>query len=100
MIHNSDVVFNDTKMHKQLEKEVAYRKVTFNDVSPPMPTILQVNAPLDRDIEQPSTSSQPRRSERVSHLPKHFVPGVDFVLLIDSGDPSCYKEAMLASDKS
>ena len=28
------------------------------------------------------------------------MPGVDFVLLTDSGEPSCYKEAMLASDKS
>ena len=46
MIHSSDVVFNDTKMHKHPEKEVAYRKVTFNDVSPPMPTMPQVNAPL------------------------------------------------------
>ena len=28
------------------------------------------------------------------------MPGVDFVLLTDSDAPSCYKEAMLASDKS
>ena len=45
-------------MHKQPQKEVAYRKVTFSDVSPPMPNIPQVNAPLvDRATEQPSTSS-------------------------------------------
>ena len=49
---SSDVVFNETKLHKQPEKEVAYRKVTFSDDSPPMPTILQVNAPLvDRATE-------------------------------------------------
>ena len=65
-----------------------------------MPNMPQVNAPLDRATEQPSTSSQPRRPERVSHPLERFVPGVDFVLLTDSGEPSCYKEAMLAGDKS
>ena len=67
-----------------MRKEVSYHKVMFSDVSPPMPTIPQVNAPLDRATEQPSTSSHPRRSERISHPPEHFVPGVDFVLLTDS----------------
>ena len=57
MICSSDVVFNETKMHKQPQKEVSYRKVTFNDVSSPMPNIPQVNAPLDRATQQPSTSS-------------------------------------------
>ena len=47
-----------------------------------------------------STSSQSRRSQRVSNPPNRFTPGVDFVLLTDSGEPSCYKEAMLASDNS
>ena len=32
------------------------------------------------------------------HPPDKFVPGVDFVLVIDGGEPSCYKEAMLARD--
>ena len=100
VIRSNDVVFNETKMHKQPKKEVTYRKVTFSDVSPPLPNMPQVNAPLDRSTEQPSTSSQPRRSERVSHPPKRFVPSVDFVLLTDSGELSCYKEAMLAGDKS
>ncbi|MCO5577643.1 hypothetical protein L7F22_031474 [Adiantum nelumboides] len=39
------------------------------------------------------SSNQPRRSQRVSH------PLERFVLLTDSGEPSCYKEAMLANDK-
>ena len=51
VIRSSDVVFNETEMHKQPEKEVTYRKVTFSDVSPPMPNMLQVNAPLDRATE-------------------------------------------------
>ena len=72
VIRSNDVGFNETKMHKQPEKEVTYRKVTFSDVSPRIPNMPQVNAPLDRATEQLSTSSQPRRSERVSHLPKRL----------------------------
>ena len=30
------------------------------------------------------------------HPTDNFFPGVDFVLVIDNGKPSCYKEAMLA----
>ena len=39
-------------------------------------------------------------SRRVSNPPDRLTTGIDFVLLTDSGEPSCYKEAMLASDKS
>ena len=73
VIRSSDVVFNETKMHKQPEREVTYQKVTFSDVSPPMPNILQVTAPLDRATKHASMSSQSRRSETVSHPPEHFV---------------------------
>ena len=87
-------------MHKQNVKEVEYRRVTFSDVSPPIQStresnVSQVVAPRH---DEASTSSQPRRSQRVSHLPDTFVPSVDFVWVIDSGEPSCYKEAMLARD--
>lgn len=52
----------------------------------------------NRDTEQASTN-QPRRSQRVSHSIECFVPGVELLLLIENGEPSCYKEAMLAKDK-
>lgn len=58
-----------------------------------------MNAPLDRAIEQANTS-QPRKSQRVLHPPERFISGMDFVLLTDGGEPSCYKEAMLEKDKS
>ena len=61
--------------------------------------VLQVaDAPIERAIDEASTS-QPRRSERVSCPPERFIPGIDFVLLTDGGEPSCYKEAMLAKDR-
>ena len=101
ILRSSDVVFNETKMHKQPFKEVEYRKVTFSDVTPLVqrsnePNIPQVNAPVDRATEQVSTS-QLRRSQRVPHPPDRYVPGVDFVFLTDSGEPD--KEAMLENDK-
>ena len=40
-----------------------------------------------------------RRSTRVSHFPERFVPSLDYVMLVDCGEPSCYKEAMLKNDK-
>ena len=40
-----------------------------------------------------------RRSSRVSHPPQGFVPGLDYVMLTDCGEPSCYKEAMRRDDK-
>lgn len=36
VIRSSDVVFNETKMHKQPVKEVEFQRVTFSDVLPPM----------------------------------------------------------------
>ena len=40
-----------------------------------------------------------RRSTHVSHPLERFVPGLDYVILIDCGEPSCYKEAMSKDDK-
>lgn len=50
--------------------------------------------------DEASTSSQPlRQSTRVSNLPKKFVPGANYVMLIDYGEPSYYREVMQGSDK-
>ena len=40
-----------------------------------------------------------RQSTRISRLPDRFVPGIDYVMLTDCGELSCYKEAMLRDDK-
>ena len=77
IIRCSDVVFNETKMHKQPMKEVKFQKVTFFDVSPSIndqqtaqePAVPQVvDAPVERANDEASTS-QPRRSQRVSYPP-------------------------------
>ena len=74
--------------------------MTFSDVSPLVQSIQEFNVlqVVSPRYDEASTSSQQRRSQRVLHLPGRFVLGVDFVLVTDSGEPSCYKEAMLVGD--
>ena len=58
--------------------------------------------PSDRIEAEIPSQEEPvvlRRSSRVSHPPKRFVPGLDYAMLIDCGEPSCYKEAMSRDDK-
>ena len=58
--------------------------------------------PSDRvEVEIP-TQEQPmvlKMSTRVSHPPKRFVPSLDYIMLTDCGEPSCYKDAMSKDDK-
>ena len=40
-----------------------------------------------------------RRSEQVTRAPNRYVPSLDYIMLIDYDEPSCYKEAMQREDK-
>ena len=40
-----------------------------------------------------------RRSTRVSTAPDRYVSSLDYVMLTDCEEPSCYEEAMLKDDK-
>ena len=40
-----------------------------------------------------------RQSGRVSRAPNWYVHSLDYVMLMDCKEPSCYKEAMLMQDK-
>ena len=58
--------------------------------------------PSDRVEAKIPTQEEPvvhRRYTRVSHPPERFVPGLDYVMLMDRGDLSCYKDAMSRDDK-
>ena len=39
------------------------------------------------------------RSTRVHRAPERYAPSLDYVMLIDCEEPSCYEEAMLKDDK-
>ena len=58
------------------------------------------NPPIVQDVVE-GKQAQPvlRRSDRVPRPPDRYVPSLDYVMLIDCGEPSCYKEAMLMEDK-
>ena len=51
--------------------------------------------------EQQVQEAQPvlRRFTRLSRAPDRYVPSLDYVMLTDCEEPSCYEEAMLRDDK-
>ena len=58
--------------------------------------------PSDRvEVEMPTQEERVvlRRSTHVSHPPEKFVSGLDYVMLMDCGEPSFYKDAMSRDDK-
>ena len=63
------------------------------------------SAPVAREVrEEPQEEEvvQPpvlRRSTRDSRAPDRYVPSLDYVMLTDCKEPSCYQEAMLRDEK-
>ncbi|MCO5583739.1 hypothetical protein L7F22_037653 [Adiantum nelumboides] len=53
---------------------------------------------VEIDERAESSSQALRRSTRLSHAPERFQPGLDYVLVTDCGEPSCYKEAIQMDD--
>ena len=52
------------------------------------------------DIQAQHQAKMPlRKSARMSRTPKKFVLGIDYVMFINYGEPSCYKEAMMCEDQ-
>ena len=99
VIRSSHVIFNESKMHKKPIKEIEFRKVTFEDIPTKTKNSIIVPSADDAPQEQAKSSSQAlRRSARVSHPPDRYVPSLNYVLLTDSGEPSCYAEAMQMDD--
>ena len=99
VIKCSHVIFNESKMHKKPIKEIEFRKVTFEDIPTETQKSIIVPSIDDAPQEQAKSSSQAlRRSTRMSHPPDRFVPSLNYVLLTDSGEPSCYAEAMQMDD--
>ena len=52
-------------------------------------------------MEPQAPEAQPvlRRSTRAHRAPERYVPSLDYVMLTDCEEPSCYEEAMLKDDK-
>ena len=102
-------------MHKQPIKEVEVRKVVFQDVTPSISVQKNNLTPMSNNptnvhpyedaqnedacvqLENNLTLFQQpvRQSTRVS---RPLAKLTNYVMLTDASEPSCYKEAMLASD--
>ena len=50
-----------------------------------------IDALVGTNGEHDASTSQSRRSQRVSHPPEHFCLVQIFLLLTDCGEPSCYR---------
>ena len=94
--------FNESKFHAKLEKVEEIRRVVFREDEPSASTSrqqseAQIEVPVPREAE----SVVVRCSECVSHPPNCYVPSLDYVMLMDCREPSCYKEAcrMFDSEK-
>ena len=115
----SDIVFNESRMHRQPIKEVKVRKVVFKHVIPSIDIKQHISTNLD-----PSMCAQPCKNvanqhddaqnddsqHDVSHAqPKHIQSQeslvskplgkfTNFVMLADFGERSCYHEAIIVHD--
>ena len=109
IVRSNDVFFNEDKMHKKPVKTVEIRRVIFEEdghVHRGVQNAGQVgqNAPhVQEEVrgDEQAIEAQPvvRRSGRVSRVPNWYVSSLDYVMLTDCEEPSCYKEAMLREDK-
>ena len=108
VIRSSQVIFHESKMHKQAIPEVEYRRVRFEDVpfssraqnadNSGIPT---TTTQITITLEQTESSNQAlRRSTRESRAPERFQPGLDYILVTDCGEPTCYEEAIQLDDSA
>jgi len=107
IIRSNDVFFNEEKMHKKPVQTVEIRRVIFQEDGPVHHEQVaqgagQQNAPIVEAGEaEQQVVAQPviRRSGRVTRAPDRYIPSLDYVMLTDCDEPSCFKEAMLREDK-
>ena len=114
IMRSNDVYFNEEKLHKNPMPVTEIRRVVFEEdanvrnaggaqngqQAPLEPGQNQAIVDGNR-VKQQAVVAQPvlRRSARIPRAPDRFVPSMDYVMLMDCGEPSCYKEAMLSDDK-
>ena len=107
IIRSNDVFFDEEKMHKKPVKTVEIRRVIFQEDGHVHNREVaqgagQQNAPIvQAGEEEQQVVAQPvlRQSERVTRAPDRYIPSLDYVMLTDCDEPSCFKEAMLREDK-
>ena len=109
IVCSNDVFFNEDKMHKKHVSTIEICRVIFEEdrhVHKGVQNVGQVgqNAPhVHKEFrgDEHNIEAQPvvRWSSRVSRALDWYAPSLDYVMLTDCKEPSCYKEAFLREDK-
>ena len=108
IVHSHDVVFHEDSMYRAPPWTVEVRRVIFEEdghrYDGPMVARRQPIDPHVGDHADVGQQDAPppqvlRRLERRTRPPHRYVPSMDYVMLTDCGEPSCYDEAMSSVDK-
>ena len=110
IVRSNDVYFNEEKMHKIPIPTLEIYRVVFQEDGVVQNRDIAhnagqqgQNAPIVQEdrVEQQALEAQPvlRRSTREHRPPERYVPSLDYIMLTDCEEPSCYEEAMLKDDK-
>ena len=102
IIRSNDVHFNEAKYHSKPDKVEEIRRVVFQEDGPNRARQnVRAQEEQGQDRVEPQVLAEPpilRRSERISRPPDRFVPSMNYVMLTDCNEPSCYKEAVQMKD--
>ena len=121
IIRSSDVVFNESSIHKTARRPIEVRRVIFSKVPTlhegPTHNTRSVSRVTDNSRTESTNSAQPNglapnhptlspgetslviphRSERLSQPPERYSPGIFFT---DAGEPTSYEEASTSADSA
>ncbi|WP_219822522.1 reverse transcriptase domain-containing protein, partial [Enterobacter cloacae complex sp. 2DZ2F2B] len=104
VVHSNDVHFNESKYHSKPERVEEIRRVVFQEDGPARARQnVRAQEEQGQDRVEPQVVAEPEppivsRSGRVTRPPDRFVPSMNYVMLTDCNEPSCYKEAVQMKD--
>ncbi|RYA47095.1 hypothetical protein DD606_23800, partial [Enterobacter cloacae complex sp. GF14B] len=104
VVRSNDVHFNESKYHSKPERVEEIRRVVFQEDGPARARQnVRAQEEQGQDRVEPQVVAEPeppivRRSGRVTRPPDRFVPSMNYVMLTDCNEPSCYKEAVQMKD--
>jgi hypothetical protein len=106
IIRSIDVIFNEKVMYKdqlqgkKQEKEKPECTVLDEISEKEIPKLPENQNVQQQQKQVPQTlASVVRKSTRLSRPPERYSPSLYYLLLIDSGEPKCYEEAMQVDTK-
>ena len=91
--------FNEAKFHAKPKKIEEIRRVVFREDEPSASTSCQQSetqneVPVQAPVSREAKSIFVRHSQCILHPLDCYVPSLDYVMLTNCREPSCYKEAL------